>query len=301
MKIGILIFIVFLLLNSPLYSKNQLVSLTRWQLSNIKKDSFHNRENMEVYEAMILGDKRGIPRVLLESFKSLGIMHLLTPSGMHFSILYRFFKLHYAKTLVSSLVVIYTLFISYSFLPGFYAFKRFALYQGITNLNKLFTRELPLLAFNKIHCLLITLIIDIFFGTFQINKMSFTLSFLFLFILSNNDNKWATTWNIYKAQIAIAYIFGNSLSIIAPILGLLLTTLYSIIFPLLLINLPFIHLFNFSELLIELYCKFIQGFSHLSMLFYFIKPNLLLVLGVLIVNRNNFLLIGSICAIMTQY
>src|SRR5690606_13273010 len=84
------ILICFLLLIFSEYSmnRNKIVKTIRFTKSpfreHLKKiQQFSSHPSLGTLQAIATGDKRKVHKKVLESFKRMGLMHLLTPSGIH--------------------------------------------------------------------------------------------------------------------------------------------------------------------------------------------------------------------------
>jgi len=90
MKFLILVF--FILLSYP--AKQQYFFKAKTKLAiphNIDKKNY-SKDVFYIYRAMTSGNKRGLNRKLKTVMKNFGLMHILTPSGIHLSSVLSIFR-----------------------------------------------------------------------------------------------------------------------------------------------------------------------------------------------------------------
>lgn len=203
--------------------------------------------NAQVAKAMCLGEKRGIPKQTIQKFKDLQIMHLLTPSGLHFSSLYFPLKTLLPKNLNQALLVL--IFILSHFLLGFFALKRVILYHVIRQI----------VSWNSTKgVFLLTFFIALLLGSYKQSPLSFIYSFLFwgVIIGSYKKNKLLMMKVLVFGQVMLAYFNSTSIFPIAHAMNFLLTTIITSLFPLIFINF-FANFFEWQQILLEWLTNFI--------------------------------------------
>jgi len=289
------LFTIFLSLISPLnYDKNsRKIAKTRIELTKEKQGTFSKKQNAYLYQSFVLGNKTGLSRKIKDKLKTMGLYHLMTPSGLHYSCLFFFIAvlrrkyknryLAYAEIGVGLLI--------HTFLPGFYAFKRVALLNALKVTNTIFLEN----KLSRLEVLFSFLIYDIFFGTFRYSKISFFMSILFIGIFYlRGMSKFYIIFYLFIGQVMMAYLFGNEVSVMNLILSPLYTMLFSLIYPFLCVNIFFLHIFNYSDLIITFLAKLLTLFYQISSLTPYFKVSLITLICAMLINRKNFLFFISI-------
>ena len=182
---------------------------------NRKYDKSWSKSIVGLYDATQIGYKRSLDIKLKEAFQNLGIMHLLTPSGIHLaSILIVLNKLLPRKLLKLILGVFY-IFININ--GGFHSIRRILCFC----LLKDFVKS-PKLNF----C--ITFMIDLVIGGYNSSGLSFSLSFLFWgIIIFSNKNKIELLINLFFSQALISFFFNAKISIFSIIINPIITSIFS--------------------------------------------------------------------------
>ncbi|MEX1098770.1 MAG: ComEC/Rec2 family competence protein, partial [Bacteriovoracaceae bacterium] len=131
---------------------------------SLKPFSFHKRPKSQlrgapaVYQALITGNKSGVPRKTIDTMKTFGLMHLLTPSGLHlgsFLLLFKCFpKFKFLITLL--------MFLGSFSIPGFLALKRMLVFYLVN--FRLKNIQLSFIA---------TFILSLLIGNYAESPMSF--------------------------------------------------------------------------------------------------------------------------------
>lgn len=209
---------VFLLLVSG------LISLTP---NNSNKISDNPYNLAPIQRAYLLGDKKAISRKLIKIHKELGIMHFMTPSGLHLSTLLIIVSLIIRKSIVSFGITLILLIIlgDYTHLDSF---KRMCLFTVI--------KKNPLVKINNKQSFILTFTYYFIQGQYFENPLSFSLSFLFLSILVFSSSRKEMITTIILIQMLISFYFGQSYYLLGSLYGLMLTFSSIIIFPLILLE-----------------------------------------------------------------
>ncbi len=201
-------------------------------------------------------------RVLKEQLKKLGLIHLLTPSGIHLAPLKSLLRMTFLMRFFSFV------FMGIFFLPHLFSLKRIVLLhflpRGISPLIGLF----------------FVFIGDVIRGGFQASPLSFCFSLLFLGILFFRPPRmWL---HFFMGQIMINYFFQTSISPIAFLLSPLLTFIFVCFFPFLLLT-YFLPLFSLqlqmAKYLVEVFLVIVQKASLVVGFFPLIQVNMFLLVG----------------------
>lgn len=167
---------------------------------------------LTLWESILTGRRARLDKSVKERYQILGLNHLFTPSGFHLSaVITPVFKCIRNKNYQISLLIMIGILLQG--FKGFYALKRMLLIK----INQH--------AFGKMSGFVTAIILDILWGTFQNQTLSFTFSFMFLGLIYSGLNRLALIVWFFIAQIIIAFFFGKLISplllIIAPIINIL--------------------------------------------------------------------------------
>lgn len=197
---------------------------------DLKTSSFPRRAHSGVsgpeglYSAMVTGDKSSAPRSHVKTMKEFGLMHLLTPSGLHLgSALLIFAKFPRLRFLTTAI-----LFALSFFVPGLLALKRMLVFylanHWIRNTKKAF---------------LFTFVFSLANGNFAASPLSFCFSLLFWgIIVFHQGSKRSLVWHLFGAQSLTAFFFSQSVNLAACLVNPLITAVFTLIFPALLFLYP---------------------------------------------------------------
>lgn len=263
-----------------------------YQLSLEKSESFKRKINKELYESFVLGDKKNLSYGVQEKFKKLGVIHIMTPSGLHYGVtlflLLFFLNRFKINKKIIILIQIYIGVIIYSYINGLFAFRRYALLFSTKLFNQVFLGKY----FSSIQIVLIVFLFDFFFGTKSYSPLSYALSFFFIgiFSLQTSKPKFSLYYHLFIGQCIVAYVFNNQISISNIILSPIYTGFFSLLYPLLSLNLVFINSFNYSELIIEVLILVLNLFYKAASFTGFFHLNLAHLMILIILNRKNMLL-----------
>jgi len=184
---------------------------------------FFDKKDPALFNAYVLGYKQGLARAIKKAHQILHLMHLMTPSGLHFSaFLLLFWPLTFLgkKGSVLKKIVITIVCLGSFLLPGFNSLKRMAGF----NLLKIFpTRFCSSL--NYFRLFWIVFLVDFVFGSFWQFKLSFSFSFLFLGILLSQKSLSLKelTLSLYAGQLISSFFMHTQYYLAGPILGMLFT------------------------------------------------------------------------------
>jgi len=186
-----------------------------------------NQDLLEIWESMLTGNTRPLNKLIKENFSRLGLRHLFTPSGLHLSsLLYPSMKIIKGQRSQFILLTLLALF----FLPlsDFAALKRMVMVKWFQKL----------IGFKEGFGL--ALILDVLFGTFQSQALSFTYSFLFLGIMYSGVKGMGRIFWFFIGQCLISFSQGVFITplllIFSPLLSfgfvLAMPVLFLLSFPL---------------------------------------------------------------------
>lgn len=205
--------------------------------------------------AFIEGDKKEIQRKKHNLFKDLGIFHLFTPSGLHFSsILVLLIPLRKPlERLIKKKKIIQAFFdialgILGLTLNNLYAIQRIGLLRIFGGLNLMTKKPLT-----QLTLFYIVFFLDFWLGTFNHSHLSFIYSFLFLGVLFTTAPHGTIYFPLalFGAQIIINTLTLNSFYLTSILTSIFLSFLFTLIFPMILLYYFFP---NFLLGLITKYC-----------------------------------------------
>lgn len=239
---------------------------------------YQHRALATFHTAAVTGHKFKTPARLKSILKSMHIEHLLTPSGLHLSILttWLFPFLGRFRKLLCLLPVF--------FLHQYYSLKRIALLKSL---------NIILPKFNRFHLFIFVTLVDFALGSFRSSPFSFIYGFLFLGSLIATTYKKELTshlipFSLLGAQCMVAYSMNSNLYLVGFFIGLLATSLFSLIFPLLIFDIIFIKLDLLGDILIskcfiQLWWKFLLFGQKLSYFFGVIEVNFVIILATFLI------------------
>lgn len=204
---------------------------------NVVRFDYQERENAALLSAYAAGMRNGLTKRLREAHQDLHLVHLFTPSGLHFSAFFLWLLplvLAYRKKRSRPL-----LFLLLSFclgpltLEGLYSLKRVGLLKAAFLLKYHFKWTI-----GSFPLFLLILGLDFIFGTYQHSPRSFQVSFLFLGLLFSlsGQPKIFIFLALFLGQVFISAQWGTPLSITGFTLGFFITSLFSLLFPLMLVS-----------------------------------------------------------------
>jgi hypothetical protein len=178
-----------------------------------------------IQKAYLLGDKSELTKKQINTHKNLGIMHFMTPSGLHLSSLLFIITLLIRKKSINFWVSLTLLFLLNDF-THLDSFKRMCFFTIL--------RKNPLYALGNKKSFLLTFSFYFIKGQYIENPLSYSLSFLFLGILIFSKDRKEMFYSILLVQMMITIYFNNGYYLLGSIYGLVLTLSSFIIFPLIL-------------------------------------------------------------------
>lgn len=194
-----------------------------------KRLPVNQRKYFNLTIAFVVGDeKKGLARAK-SSYKSLGLLHLFTPSGFHLQALLMClsilgFKKFKRKFLFSFLFLF--------LLPGFEALKRIIILKIAESYQLKFKKWVP----ENYYLFIIVFFIFFIAGDYVKNPLSFSLSFLFLgTIYAIKDNPRVSFIHyftaFFAAQLLLQMFLPQEITLGHFLIGFLLGMLFNILFP----------------------------------------------------------------------
>lgn len=246
------------------------------------------KEERAFYQGSQTGEKAGISRELKKAIKKFGIIHLLTPSGIHLSSILLFIFLFVKKKF--RIIVYFILFILFYFLSGFYSLKRIIYFHLINTFLK-----------NSRLLFLFTFLLDIILGGYYLSPLSFIFSFLFWgIIIFHKKSKIDLVMKLFFAQLIISYFFHSEINILALIINPLITSIFSFVFPVLSINFWLLPEFSFDSAILFFFktlSHFLLWSSSTFSFLDFLPSSLFLALPFIYHFKPKYALILSLCFI----
>ena len=192
----------------------------------VLQDHTEQRNGAALLYAIVTGNNKKISKQRLKSYKNMGIMHLLTPSGLHLGSLLWIQKFIPPKIFLVTLSLLTILFFN---LSGFYPLKRIFIFKWLKEIRFLSSNELIFYA---------TFIIDLLIGFYSKSPFSTLLSFLFWGTILTHKKyvDWSLAYKLGLGLMLVSLIFNQNLSALAFILNPLLSIAITIIFPFLILS-----------------------------------------------------------------
>lgn len=228
---------------------------------------FQNDELANLAFATITGVKRGLKKDTKLAHQRLHLVHLFTPSGLHFSTLFMLlspFFVAWKKTKKTRwLLPLFTLALAPQMLTGFWAMKRVGLLKFAFLFLKLKKKHL-----SPFSVFLLVFFFDFFLGTYRESPLSFNLSFLFLGLIfsSLSEGKLVFALNLLLGQLIASFFFDQPLFITGFTFGLFVTGVFTLIYPLIFLGFilsPWIKC-SWLEPILDYYLKFLLSLSEFS-------------------------------------
>jgi competence protein ComEC len=221
----------------------------RYSKKPFKRDNskIWDKQSTRLYDATQIGYKTGMDKELIAAFKRLGIIHLLTPSGIHLASILFVLKKLLSKKIITMLIL--ALFILLSFLSGFYSIKRICIFY-ILNQKIQSTK----------YSFILTFLIDLLIGGYANSPLSYALSFMFWgTILFSGRSRVLILINLYICQIISSFFFSSQINLLSIFINPILTSIFSTFFSILSFN----YWINFISLLDSLALSFLNYFSNI--------------------------------------
>lgn len=223
-------------------AKNRAATLVEQTLLS----SGMSKEAQKIYTALICGYKRSINKKSKKAWQNFGLLHLMTPSGIHFASIYFFIKFLPIRLKILSIFIFFSII---SLTSGFFALKRIFLFKLLyLTAPKFFTIKKAFIA---------TFIID-FFLYFHTSPLSSIFSFLFWgTIISHKGGFKSLAYKLFFNLLLVSFIHQTLFNPLSLILNTPLSVVFSLLFPVLLFNL--ILEFKWIYLLFDSYINWLSS------------------------------------------
>lgn len=207
------------------------------------KNRFKKPENANVLFSFITGNKNGISSYTKKAFKRTNLSFLLSPSGLHLSIVlmilfYPLKKLN-VKFLkrASKILFLPSLFL----LPEYFSLHRSSLLRLFLQFK--FITKLPL---SLEHVFFLTFLTAFCLGHFHRSPMGFIYSFAYLgvFFSLRDQSKIMLIAGLFSIQLILGLFSGEKVSLLSIAFGLFGSFAFTLLFPLLLL---FLITFSFLD------------------------------------------------------
>jgi len=256
--------------------------LTRLYLTRY---DFQDQGRAQLLARYAAGLRTRISPELLIAHERMHLLHLFTPSGLHFSALFLWLLplyWRYKKTKNKWLLIpLIVLSLAPWSLDGYFSLKRVGLLKCAFLLKTM--TDLKISAFTLF---LTVFFLDYLWGTYQYSSRSFQLSFLFIGLLFSaiGKPKIFLFSVLLLGQLLVSFITHSAFYPLGYFLGFFYTMLFSFIFPLLLMSfwLSFYLPFTPFEGVLALLEQLLLMGSKLSMLGPTTHPGPVLIFGILL-------------------
>lgn len=226
------------------------------------RQSYQSNHLAELVRSYSTGNKSRLQPTMRRLHQDLGLMHLLTPSGLHLSVLWKimisfvaiFISINFKwRLFLSTASVIILLPIS-----SLLAMQRMAILRLISTAlspfiqNKTRKTQISFIA---------TFVIALIIGNFSASPLSFALSFLFLAMLISAQSYSQMVAGLFVSQALVQSLFLQAFSPLAALMGIIIITpLFILLFPLFLMEYWAFRFISGIELefLFQLYLQLLQ-------------------------------------------
>lgn len=234
-----------------------------------------------MHYAIITGNKRNLRHKDRKMFRRLNLYHLLTPSGLHLSIVLSPFKLlkNYQFTGVLLLLNIFLYLI-----PKYFSLKRTALFHLLRRLT----------SFNAKSCFLLVCLFEVSFGSFLQSPGSFIYSFIFWGIILFSSNHKERLLSLFFANVGLSMLNSEAQFFLNLFLTPIITSIFTILYPLL-----FICFFVSQSWPAELLYKIIQLANYIVTSLGEIHGNIFILLSFFVITQWKKLLI--VCLLLNMF
>ena len=255
---------------------------------------YQNPRLAALVEGYVLGQKRGVGRKIKREHRHLNLLHLFTPSGLHFSAL----LLIFAPLIRLFRLPLLPFYFAPFLLNEYYAIKRIAEYKIARSLLRI-----KGFAPDGYGLFLAVFALDFLIGTYQANPLSYSFSYLFLGIIFSIKDSPKIYWPfaLWGGQILVAFCFETPLTHLGFLFGFFLTGIFALLFPLMVLNrlLPW---FNFSEVFVDAFARLISLCSEISVTSGYFYPEINLILLVLVLSWGRLpRIIPALLLLLTSY
>lgn len=237
---------------------------------NELKSVSDDKNSISLYYSLMTGDKRYLSKESKQNFKDLGLMHLLTPSGLHLSSILIIFKV------IPKQIQIYLLFIislPFFMLEKYYSIKRVLIFKLTYFVLAKDLKNKSAIAFITTFCA------DIVLGNFKDSPLSFAYSFLFWgTILFHQGSFLKLNYKLFFNLVVTSFISSSPISMLSLLINSICSSLFTLVYPILSFNF-WIPLFD-SQTIFSLWIirYFDKAIFFISEIFPTIIPNLVFVL-----------------------
>lgn len=188
----------------------------------------YSQEYASTLSALCTGEKKWLSRQIKKSYKSLALMHLLTPSGIHLGA--ALFPLRFLSPLLPRFSFSFITLLIYIILmqiPSFFALKRVALYTGLKS-TRWFSSSLLLFYF--------VFFIEIINGHYQQSPLSFLYSYLFwgTILCSQKQSASIIATRLFVSLLLVNSLLATKTSWLSLLVNTPLSALVALFFPFLL-------------------------------------------------------------------
>lgn len=200
----------------------------------IKKRVFYNIQISNTYEpsakslyiSSITGNKKGLSRKLKKTFQNYGLLHLMTPSGIHLSSIIVLIKFH-------RLFAIFFMILILCFLQKYDTYNSMERILIFRLISSIFPKVI-----NPHYIFISTLIIAVFIGHYHNSPLSLCFSLLFWgTIILFKENKIKLIFFLNFTLLFTSSLMDHQIAPSSILINPLFTFIYSLFFPVLFINL----------------------------------------------------------------
>lgn len=196
-----------------------------------KKSEFRTlRPEQALYRSVVTGNKEGVPKKTIQIMKDFGLMHLMTPSGLHLGSFLLALKVvpRIGGLRITRIILIIALLSLSPLTSGFYALKRMLVFYFINHW----------LGNTKLSFVL-TLLVSLISGNFSDSPISFAFSAIFWgTIVFHSGSKYELAWRMFFMQALVALFLEQKINLLGLIINPLASALFAALFPLLLTLYP---------------------------------------------------------------
>lgn len=185
--------------------------------------------NQSLIVSSLSGDKRSVPKEVKRLFKDFGLMHLLTPSGLHLS---SFLVLSFGNSFFIFIILILLLLFIFQF-GSYYSLERVIYFKLIYVLSK-FSR----IKINLYTIFILTMVFSVLLGNYTNSPLSFLYSILFWgTILIHSKNKLLLLLALNITLHIVGIMTTQQVNISSVFINPFLTSTFILIFPLFILRL----------------------------------------------------------------
>lgn len=230
----------------------------KYRPSSVKKISLE--------KALMTGEKRYLKPKTKKTLKHLSLLHLFTPSGLHFSSI---LGLLFFSNKLRVTFIFLALIISFK-LGTLYALQRVIWFYALNSILK-----------NTKLSFSMTFLFSLVFNQYELSPLSFLFSFIFWFIIMFfKASSVKKIFLLFITQMSIALIMSSKFNLLSLIINPTLTVLITMIFPFLFIS---FHLDIFKVFRLYIYDN-LESFIYVSDIqFLRITPSIFLVIICLLI------------------